>query len=61
MGRPFNKDLAMSRVLDTLISQTRQQSGDIIPSDGVLTIRLDPLPTRRATKALTQLPEFQVW
>ena len=41
----------------TLISQALQQSGDIIPGDGTLTIRLDPLPTRRATNALTQLCE----
>ncbi len=39
----------------TLISQALRQSGDIIPSDDTLTIRLDPLPTRRATNALTQL------
>ena len=39
----------------TLISQTLQQSGDIIPGDGTLTIRLDPLPTRRATTALAEL------
>ena len=41
----------------TLISQALQQSGDIIPGDGTLTIRLDPLPTRRATKALAELCE----
>ena len=41
----------------TLISQALWQSGDIIPGDGVLTIRLDPLPTRRATKALAELCE----
>ena len=41
----------------TLISQALQQSGDIIPGDGTLTIRLDPLPTRRATNALTELCE----
>ena len=41
----------------TLISQALRQPGDIIPGDGVLTIRLDPLPTRRATKALTELCE----
>lgn len=41
----------------TLISQALHQSGDIIPGDGVLTIRLDPLPTRRATKALAELCE----
>ena len=41
----------------TLISQALQQSGDIIPGDDTLTIRLDPLPTRRATTALTELCE----
>ena len=41
----------------TLISQALQQSGDIIPDDDTLTIRLDPLPTRRATKALAELCE----
>jgi len=39
----------------TLISQALTQSGDIIPSNQTLTIRLDPLPTRRATTALTEL------
>ena len=33
-------------------------SGDIDPGDdGMLTIRLDPLPTQRATAAITQLCE----
>ena len=32
-------------------------SGDIDPHDGVLTIRLDPLPTQRATTAIAQLCE----
>ncbi len=41
----------------TLISQALQQSGDIHPSDDTLTIRLDPLPTRRATQALAELCE----
>jgi transposase len=41
----------------TLISQALQQSGDIIPGHGVLTIRLDPLPTNRATQALAELCE----
>ena len=41
----------------TLISQALQHSGDIIPGNGTLTIRLDPLPTRRATKALAELCE----
>lgn len=41
----------------TLIRQAFTMSGDIIPGDDTLTIRLDPLPTRRATTALAQLCE----
>lgn len=42
----------------TLIRQVLTCSGDIDPSTkGVLTIRLDPLPTRRATTATAQLCE----
>jgi len=41
----------------TLIRQALQASGDIIPTPTTLTIRLDPLPTRRATTALAQLCE----
>lgn len=40
-----------------LIRQALQSSGDIIPTPDTLTIRLDPLPTRRATTALAQLCE----
>src|ERR1035437_4803438 len=32
-------------------------SGDIDPGDGTLTVRLDPLPTSRATAAIAQLCE----
>ena len=32
-------------------------SGDIDPGDGVLTVRLDPLPTARATAAIAELCE----
>jgi hypothetical protein len=32
-------------------------SGDIDPHDGFLTVRLDPLPTKRATTAIAQLCE----
>jgi hypothetical protein len=32
-------------------------SGDIDPDNGTLTVRLDPLPTQRATTAITQLCE----
>jgi hypothetical protein len=41
----------------TLIRQALTSSGDIDPHDGVLTVRLDPLPTRRATAAIAQLCE----
>ena len=41
----------------TLIRQALTGSGDIDPSDGTLTIRLDPLPTQRATTAIAQLCE----
>jgi transposase len=40
-----------------LIRQVLTGSGDIDPGDGVLTIRLDPLPTKRATTAIAQLCE----
>jgi len=40
-----------------LIRQALTGSGDIDPGDGVLTIRLDPLPTRRATTAIAELCE----
>jgi hypothetical protein len=39
----------------TLIRQALTGSGDIDPHDGVLPIRLDRLPTQRATTAITQL------
>jgi len=41
----------------TLIRQALTGSGDIDPHDGVLTIRLDALPTQRATTAIAQLCE----
>ena len=41
----------------TLIRQALTGSGDIDPGDGVLTLRLDPLPTQRATTAIAQLCE----
>jgi len=41
----------------TLTRQALTQSGDIDPSDGVLTIRLDPMPTARATAAIRELCE----
>ena len=41
----------------TLVRQVLTGSGDIDPGDGVLTVRLDPLPTQRATTAISQLCE----
>jgi hypothetical protein len=41
----------------TLIRQALTGSGDIDPGDGTLTLRLDPLPTQRATTAIAQLCE----
>jgi len=41
----------------TLVRQALTGSGDIDPGDGTLTVRLDPLPTRRATAAIAQLCE----
>ena len=40
-----------------LVRQALTGSGDIDPGDGTLTIRLDPLPTQRATTAIAQLCE----
>jgi hypothetical protein len=40
-----------------LVRQALTGSGDIDPRDGVLTIRLDPLPTQRATTAIAELCE----
>jgi len=40
-----------------LIRQALTGSGDIDPGDAVLTIRLDPLPTQRATTAIAELCE----
>jgi hypothetical protein len=39
----------------TLVRQALTGSGDIDPRDGVLTVRLDPLPTGRATAAIAEL------
>ncbi len=41
----------------TLVRQALTGSGDIDPGDGTLTVRLDPLPTQRATAAIAQLCE----
>ena len=40
-----------------LIRQALTSSGDIDPHDGVLTVRLDPLPTQRANTAIAELCE----
>jgi len=40
-----------------LVRQALTGSGDIDPRDGTLTVRLDPLPTGRATAAIAQLCE----
>lgn len=40
-----------------LVRQALTGSGDIDPGDGVLTVRLDPLPTKRAATAITELCE----
>jgi transposase len=40
-----------------LVRQALTGSGDIDPSDDTLTVRLDPLPTSRATAAIAQLCE----
>jgi transposase-like protein len=40
-----------------LVRQGLTGSGDIDPRDGFLTIRLDPLPTQRATTAIAELCE----
>jgi len=40
-----------------LARQALTGSGDIDPGHGTLTVRLDPLPTQRATTAIAQLCE----
>jgi hypothetical protein len=40
-----------------LVRQALTSSGDIDPRDGLLTVRLDPLPTGRATTAIAELCE----
>jgi hypothetical protein len=46
-----------NREAHALIRQALTGSGDIDPHDGFLTVRLDPLPTRRATTAIAELCE----
>jgi transposase len=54
---PPERALVANREAHALIRQALTGSGDIDPHDGVLTVRLDPLPTRRATTAIAQLCE----
>jgi transposase len=64
----FNIDTALARAIrvhtsyaraddeaHTLARQALTGSGDIDPHHGVLTVRLDPLPTTRATTAIAEL------
>jgi len=66
----FNIDTALARAVrvytgyaraddeaHNLARQALSGSGDIDPQNGVLTVRLDPLPTQRATTAVTELCE----
>jgi transposase-like protein len=66
----FNTDTALARAVrvytgyaraddeaHTLARQALTGSGDIDPRDGLLTVRLDPLPTTRATTAIAELCE----
>jgi transposase-like protein len=66
----FNTDTALARAVrvytgyaraddeaHTLARQALTGSGDIDPRDGFLTVRLDPLPTTRATTAIAELCE----
>jgi hypothetical protein len=66
----FNTATAMARAIrvhtgyaranheaHTLVRQALTGSGDIDPGNGTLTVRLDPLPTSRATAAIAQLCE----
>jgi len=53
-----NHDARADHEAHTLVRQVLTGSGDIDPSqDGVLTVRLDPLPTMRATTAIAELCE----
>jgi hypothetical protein len=60
MGRDVRVHTGYARAnheAHTLIRQALTGSGDIDPRDGTLTVRLDPLPTQRATTAIAQLCE----
>jgi hypothetical protein len=49
--------LRSSEVVQLCLTQALTGSGDIDPRDGVLPVRLDPLPTRRATTTVAELCE----
>jgi hypothetical protein len=66
----FNIDTALARAVrvytgyaraddeaHTLARQALTGSGDIDPQEGALTVRLDPMPTQRATTAIAELCE----
>ena len=60
LARDLRLHTSYTRATDeahTLIRHALTQSGDIIPHGDTLTLRLDPLPTRRATTALAELCE----
>jgi hypothetical protein len=50
-------EAALDIAQHALIRHALTGSGDIDPGDGTLTVRLDPLPTSRATAAIAQLCE----
>ena len=62
----FNAETALARALNqdypragdqshALIREALHASGDIIPGDGILTVRLDPLSAPRRTQAIAPL------
>jgi len=60
LARAIRVHTSYARANDEAHNLARQAltgSGDIDPSDGILTVRLDPLPTQRATTAIAQLCE----
>ena len=48
---------AANHAAHALVRQALTGNGDIDPGDGIVTVRLDPLPTRRATTANAELWE----
>ena len=60
MARAIRVHTGYARANDeahALVRQALTGSSDIDPGDGILTVRLDPLPTGRATTAIAQLCE----